>query len=248
MRGNLSLDKFWNSAPSGRGTFPPAGLPSLPEAAQRYLRHALAPGSRLALAVRLRMHGEIRIRRWLPFRAEQVIRRDRGMIWAAAARLAGLPIRGSDRLVDGEGAMRWRLLGLIPVLTASGSDVTRSAAGRLKAEIIWLPSALCGDDVSWTSAQTSRLRAGFAVAGEAADLELAIDAAGRLESVRLSRWGNPEGAAFHYADFGARVEEEGAFGGCTIPTRLRAGWYFGSDRFETEGEFFRATIDEAVYR
>jgi hypothetical protein len=29
---------------------------------------------------------------------------------------------------------------------------------------------------------------------------------------------------------------------------LRGGWYFGSDRFESEGEFFRSTIDSAIYR
>jgi hypothetical protein len=29
---------------------------------------------------------------------------------------------------------------------------------------------------------------------------------------------------------------------------LRIGWYFGSDRFDTEGEFFRITIDDAMFR
>jgi hypothetical protein len=49
-------------------------------------------------------------------------------------------------------------------------------------------------------------------------------------------------------DFGGILEEEGTFCGYTIPTRLRIGWYFGSERFESEGEFFRATIDDAIYR
>jgi len=33
-----------------------------------------------------------------------------------------------------------------------------------------------------------------------------------------------------------------------MPARIRAGWYFGSERFETEGKFLQATIDSAVYR
>jgi hypothetical protein len=37
--------------------------------------------------------------------------------------------------------MRWRLLGLIPVITAAGPDVTRSARGRLAGEIALLPTA-----------------------------------------------------------------------------------------------------------
>jgi len=69
-----------------------------------------------------------------------------------------------------------------------------------------------------------------------------------LRSIKMPRWGNPEGGEHHFVDFGGVVEEERTFGGYTIPSRLRIGWYFGSERFETEGEFFRCTVDEAEYR
>jgi hypothetical protein len=194
------------------------------------------------------MHGEIKLASWRPFRAEQVIRMDRGMIWQATTRLAGLPIRGADWLVDGEGSMRWRLMGLFSVVTASGPDITRSAAGRLKAESIWLPSLLCRDEVAWEAPEPWHLMANFQSAGEAAPLELEIGEGDVLRSVSVSRWGNPEGAKFRYAAFGGLVEKEGTFDGYTIPTRIRVGWYVGSERFASEGEFFRVTIDDAVYR
>jgi hypothetical protein len=41
------------------------------------------------------------------------------------------------------------------------------------------------------------------------------------------------------------VEEEAALGGVTIPSVIRAGWFWGTDR-QNEGEFFRATITDAV--
>jgi hypothetical protein len=44
------------------------------------------------------------------------------------------------------------------------------------------------------------------------------------------------------------AEKEATFGGLTIPSQLRIGWHFGTDRFEPEGEFFRCTIDEASFR
>jgi hypothetical protein len=66
--------------------------------------------------------------------------------------------------------------------------------------------------------------------------------------VVTSRWGNPEGAEFDHVNFGAIAEEERTFDGYTIPAQLRVGWYFGSDRFESEGEFFRVTIENAIYR
>jgi hypothetical protein len=86
------------------------------------------------------------------------------------------------------------------------------------------------------------------VQGEKAELDLTIDQMGRLKTLKLPRWGNPEGAECHYVNFGGIVEEEGTFCGYTIPTRLRVGWYFGSERFKSEGEFFRVTIDNAIYR
>src|SRR5262245_14793744 len=120
MTKELSLDALWESALSGERLFRPEEFADLPEAARRYLEHAISPGTLLASAVRLRMRGEIKLKCWFPFRAEQVISWKRGMIWQATVRMYGLPIRGSDRLLDGAGAMQWKLLGLFPILAASG--------------------------------------------------------------------------------------------------------------------------------
>jgi uncharacterized protein DUF6544 len=94
MTGELSVHGLWESAPASGRTLEPGRLAGLPEAARRYLEHAIAPGAPLASAVRLRMHGEIRLGRWFPFTGEQVIRRDWGMIWRATVRMWGVPVRG----------------------------------------------------------------------------------------------------------------------------------------------------------
>ena len=159
-----------------------------------------------------------------------------------------LPVVGSDRIIDGAGAMQWKLLGLFPVMTGSGADITRSAAGRFHIESILLPSVFCRDDVHWSSTDPAHLHASFMAQGEQAELDFTLDQTGRLKTAHLPRWGNPDGGEHRYVDFGAIVEKEGTFGGYTIPTQLRVGWYFGSERFEPEGEFFRVTIDEAIYR
>jgi hypothetical protein len=44
------------------------------------------------------------------------------------------------------------------------------------------------------------------------------------------------------------MEAERTVGGITIPTQLRIGWYPGTDRFDTEGEFFRATVDDVSFQ
>lgn len=242
-----SLAGLWSSAPPARDSFPPRLPEELPEPARRYLEHAVAPGTPLAGAVRLRMHGEIKLNLWRRFTAEQVIRRDGNMIWRARTRFAGIPVSGYDRLVDGEAAQRWKMLGIIPAMKASGPDITRSTAGRLIAESIWLPSILAAPEVLWRAVDERHVDARLTVAGETGDLRLELDDAGAVRSLALSRWGNPGDTPFHYEDFGGVVEDEATFGGFTIPSRLRAGWQFGSAQFEESGEFFRVTVDSAEY-
>jgi hypothetical protein len=95
---------------------------------------------------------------------------------------------------------------------------------------------------------SSHARASLKVQGERAEVEFTVDGDGRLESVKLERWGNPEGAEYHYADFGGFAESEATFDGYTIPTQLRIGWHFGTERFESEGEFFKCKISHAEFR
>jgi len=251
MATDAALDSLWNSTPASARVFSWQHTARLPEPARRYLEHAIAPGTPLASAVRLRMHGEIKLGRWLPFQAEQVIRRDGSMIWTATMSPFGIPLfRGFDRLIDGAGAMKWKLFGLLPVVKASGPDITRSGAGRVQAESVWLPSLLCGDDVSWNSSEPLRATATITVAGETAPVEFTMDEHGRLITVRLTRWGNPppDTKQFRMVDFGGVMEDEQTFSGYTIPTRVRVGWHVGSPQFEAGGEFFGATIDDAAFR
>jgi hypothetical protein len=194
------------------------------------------------------MHGEIRLGTWCLFSAEQVICWDRGMIWRAAVRMHGLPIKGGDSFLDGQGAMRWKLFGIVPIVNAAGPDISRSAAGRLNIESIWLPSALCSGDVSWTELDSSHLHARFTAHNETAEIDYTIDEMGRLKAVNMPRWCNPDGGEFRYFDYGGFVDEEGRYGGYTVPARMRVGWHFGTERFESEREFFRVNIDNAICR
>jgi hypothetical protein len=90
--------------------FTDAELNGLPEPARRHLAQAIAPQTPLALSARLRMRGHIRVGRWLPFQAREVLTPHQGFVWAARAAAI---IAGSDRYVDGAGAMTWKLAGLM---------------------------------------------------------------------------------------------------------------------------------------
>jgi hypothetical protein len=42
------------------------------------------------------------------------------------------------------------------------------------------------------------------------------------------------------------VEQGGELGAYTIPIRMRIAWLFNTERFESEGEFLRVTVDDAL--
>jgi len=243
------LESLWEDAAAGP-PFCAADLPPLPPAARRYFQHAIAEGTPLASAVRLTMRGEIRLETsWERFEAVQVIRAHRGFVWRARVRMRGLPVSGSDRFVDGEGAMRWKVLGLIPVVREEGPEVTRSAAGRAQIEGVWLPSALLAESLDWEGDER-HASAQVRVADHSGRVALDVDSEGRLERASMLRWGTPEGPETpqQRSPFGCVVEREATFGGYTIPSRLRVGWRFGTERFEDEGVFFRAEIESASFR
>jgi hypothetical protein len=87
----VTLEKLRQAQPVSLGALPPGDAPFDPEAltalpllARRYLRWAIAPGTPIASAVRLQMHGTIKLgNKWHRFTGEEVIRWQRGMIWRA---------------------------------------------------------------------------------------------------------------------------------------------------------------------
>lgn len=99
----------------------------------------IVPGTPLARAVIVEMECHIHLGRWLPFRAVQLHAPPDGYVWAARARLGPLRISGFDRFADDTGEMRWRLLGHVSVVNATGPDLDRSAAGRVALDAMLVP-------------------------------------------------------------------------------------------------------------
>ncbi len=223
--------------------FDPEMTAALPEPARRWLLHTLAPGTPLWPGVELSAKGRIRLGSWRSFRSRQILSED-GFIWAARARVVGAPVLGFDRYSCGSGEMRWRLFGVVPVMTDTGPDVTRSAAGRFAAErVSLLPTAF--RTVTWTpTGDENTVRATVRVAGAAEAVDLTIDADGALRRVLIERWGNPDGTGYRLCPFGVTVDREERFAGVTLMSSFRAGWWVGSARAD-EAEFFRCVVTAA---
>lgn len=215
---------------------------ALPQAAARWLRHA-CPAGRFPAVAELRMTGRIKISGWLPFRAHQRLDAA-GFRWSARAGWGPLCISGYDGYHDGAGEMRWHLGGILPVVRASGADLTRSAAWRYAAEALtWLPGP--GSVASWSAAD-GRTEVRVPVGAELAVVTLHLAPSGALRAVSGLRWGNPDQGAFQYHPFGVDVFAEATFDGITVPSEISASWWWGTGR-QAQGEFFRATLTSARY-
>ncbi len=103
------------SVQADAGAFDEAEVAGADESVRRYFRAAIAPGTSLARAARLRMHGSIKLtKRWVPFRADELLAPLQGYYWPA--KVAGGLLRGSDQYADGNASMLWKLLGLVPIV------------------------------------------------------------------------------------------------------------------------------------
>jgi hypothetical protein len=238
--------------PAGQARFDPQSLAALPEPAQRYLRHAIAPGTPLASSVVARMEGRIGLEPGgdkLPFRAEQVLATPRGLIWKASVGDGVMRISGDDRYTNGEGAMRWYLWQIIPMLSAAGPDVSRSAAGRVAMEAVaLLPSALVPETGAlWQAVNENAARVRVRVGAEESSILVAVGPDGRLERIEMMRWDSEgaDGRPGYVLWVVEALDGEQGFGGYTLPKRLRVTTRAGTPRADS---FFEATITAADFR
>jgi hypothetical protein len=246
--------------------FEPAMVEGLPDPARRFLLWSIEPGTPLARTAEVSMSGTIILdpaRGPIPMEAVQVLTPPEGFIWSARTHGGLMRIRGYDRFSRGEGEMRWKLFGLIPVMRATGEDVTRSAAARLLMEGVMVPAFLvpapdAGADEDagegaqglprqepdgtprWEAVDERHARYRATVAGEEVVTTVEVDPDGRPLRAWAERWN--EGI---YERFQVELSGEITSGGYRIPSRVQAGWRLGDP---DEFRFFDATLTGIEYR
>jgi hypothetical protein len=149
-----------------------------------------------------------------------------------------------DSYSNAQGEMRGRLAGRVTLFHATDPDTTRSAAGRAALEsLAFAPATVLPElGVRWRAESDDRIVAEFDLPPEKPEVHAVIDGGGALRSVSALRWGNVGQKQFAYIPFGGETEGEVRFGELVLPRSLRAGWWFGTPRYEP---FFEASILDA---
>jgi hypothetical protein len=235
------------------GRYEPMLVADLPEIAQRYFRHAIAPETPLYTGAELEMEGTFLLGNKDSFRrfamsARQVLRPLNQFIWMPELRAGALTVTGSDALVAGEGWTRFWLLGLVPVAhVRSSRDLVRSAQFRAAVEgALWLPPTLLPqNNVRWEQTSPDEARVTLNFFNPAVVFHLRLAESGALREVVGQRWSNanPE-QCFRLQPFGGTISDETSFQGFTISTDVAVGNHFGTADYLP---FFQARITRARY-
>lgn len=237
------------AVPSG-GTFDPAMVEDLPEIAQRYFRHAIAPGTALTTCVVLEMQGIFLLGdrssyQVYDMKARQILRPPFEFVWMPTMRSSFLSISGSDALVNGYAWTRFWFLKLIPVARAETSpDMVRSATFRSAMEGLWAPASfLPQNGAVWDQLGRDKARVRLKSVQPEIVLEMTLATNGSVQEVVGQRWSNanPE-QVFRLQPFGGTISSEAIFGGYTIPSKLRMGNHYGTDEFLP---FFQVQVSRA---
>lgn len=236
----------WNALAGPDVPDPSQPTSDLPDIVSRWLGRVAPRRTGHPRGVCLEMHGEIRLGKWRPFRARQILSPD-GFIWAAEAGRFPMKVSGYDMYTGDSGELNWRLFGLVPVMSQADDDVTRSAAGRLAAELLVLtPFNSRAGMFRWSQEAPAEAIATVTTGRFIHRVSMRIDEDGRLTDLSLPRWGDPDNEGFREETFGVVFHAEDRFDDYVLPSSFTAGWRMETDQPD-QGEFFRGTIDDAGF-
>lgn len=234
--------------------FDPQQVAHLPEIAQRYFRHAIAPGTPLYSVAEIEMEGTFLLGGKDKFQvyemsARQVLRPPDEFVWMPKLSSGAITITGSDALVQGEAWTRFWLHRLLPVAQVRTSpDLVRSAQFRAVVEgALWLPASLLPEHgVEWEQVGADEAKITLRDVRPEVVLRLKLQSGGSITEVTGQRWSNANrDETFRLQPFGGTVSAEETFAGFTIPTEVAVGNHYGTSDYLP---FFQARVVRAVYR
>lgn len=211
--------------------FDPASVESLPAPVRRYLRLAIAPGTRPVRRAEFAQEGSFAMRpgQWTRFAAVQVVTTaPRAFAWDARMAMATVvPVLVRDGYRAGQGSMLAAIAGWAPVADAHDTPaMANGALLRWLAEAAWYPTAfLPSEGTSWTAIDDTTARATITDGATTVSLDVTFAPDGSIARVRAMR--ARDGAAEPQPWQGSFTEYR-RVDGLTIPFRGEVGWGDGA--------------------
>lgn len=223
----------------------------LPEPVQRYFKNVLTDGQPMIRAIDIAQSGALRTstgsNKWLTFEASQsVTPLDKNFTWIARITfLAGLFISVEDRLEDGIGSGKVKLLSIIPIASDKNHKPLNSGAlHRYLAEAVWFPTALLPESgVTWTAIDDRRALASLTVKELTVELEFRFNDNNEVESVYTEgRYGQFDGG-YQKRPWQGHFKDYHEIEGVKVPKYGEVGWWMdGSFELVWKGEVTNVSV------
>jgi hypothetical protein len=220
-----------------------ADLASLPDPVRQYVRGSGALGQPRLRSFRATWTGRIRSSAsapWMAFTAEQVNRLDSPQRhFLMDATMKGLPVDVLHAFDERGATMRVRLLSVVPMVDAKGTDLTRAETVTLFNDLcILAPGALVSPLITWEPRDARRARARFTLRGNSISAELTFNDRGELVNFASDdRFaGSPDGKSFTRMRWTTPLSDYAQVGPARVATRGDAVWHPNSGAY-AYGEF-----------
>ena len=221
----------------------------LPPPVARYFEFALTPGQRPITRAHLRFTGTFAAKpnAWAPFTADQhVTPLPPGFVWDARIHMMPvLPVRVRDSYVNGTGAMRVTVAGIVPMINQRGTPEMASASLlRFLAEAVWLPTALLPrDGLSWSAIDDTSARVTLTDGATTVSLDVQFTPRGEIRTVSAMRYRDVNGTPVLTPWVGTHGEYV-RMDGMMIPTVGEVAWMLPEGRTPYwRGRLVEATFD-----
>lgn len=217
-----------------------SSLPSheLPDNVQRFLARAIVSVEPIG-AIDVTQTGRFQMGTtddsWKPFTATQQFTLSQpGFIWEA--RIAMAPVVFTlvrDSYIDGEGAMRAEVQGLMRVANLRGGDALASGAlQRWLAEAVWFPVALQPSErLTWEAIDDHRARVSLVDRGHRVSLEFTFTSDGDVVRIFSPDRMREVKGQFIPTPWEVICADYGLYLGMRVPTRCEVAWLLPEGRF-----------------
>ncbi|MCF8239064.1 MAG: hypothetical protein K9I85_12960 [Saprospiraceae bacterium] len=224
---------------------------TLPPIVQKWLERSSMPEESLQY-VRVHQEGTMRLSpdgRWMPFTAKQIITpRNPGFVWSTKTTLIpGVFFLGQDHYKQGKGQMLIHVLGLIPIVNATGPEIDQGALLRYLGELVWLPNGALHPAIQWQEINKLTASATMDTGDISAAGTFTFSPSGDFLSYSAKRYfDRPDGPTLEDWLIEADPLSIRKMQGCQIPTRFRVIWKLAEGDFHwldlkiTDVEYFYA--------
>lgn len=228
------------------GVFSAENITHLPEPVQRYLIRSIPEGYPLISSVMLQQEGKMRQspeQTWSPFEAYQVFTiNPPAFVWMADMHMMPLlDVAARDKYQDGHGEMLIALQATIPIANGQGKTYDTGAFIRYMAEMMWFPTAMLQDYITWEAIDDRTAIAVATVADQSVRVTFHFD--DNSDIAYIESHDRHMGDDVDTTAWYGYCHDYQRFDGVRIPTSIEVGWAPDSGYYA----WWRGTITQIEY-